>query len=132
MSEDLEQIAEKMLPRLEKIHALAAADDDVFERGLQDIETAIHSLPEWLGADSDGFGLGTFATQCVLKWEWLVASSQKEPAIAFLERLVAIESGLTLVNLDGEDVVKFFMALSENVKRQIYKYITANRGYPQW
>jgi hypothetical protein len=132
LSEDLEQIAERMLPRLEKIHALDAADDEIFERGLQDIETAIQTLPEWLGADSDGFGLGTFATQCVLKWEWLVASSQKEPVIAFVERLVAIENSLTLVNLDGEDVVKFFMALSEKVKRQIYDYITANRGYPQW
>jgi hypothetical protein len=132
LSEDLEQIAEKMLPRLKKIHTLAAADDDVFEQGLQDIEIAIETLPEWLGADSDGFGLGAFATQCVLKWEWLVAGSQKEPAIAFLERLVAIEDGLTLASLDGEAVVKFFMALPKNVKRQIYDYIDANRGYPQW
>jgi len=69
LSDALDEIAEKMLPRLERIYKSGAVEESVFAGGLHDIEDGINSLPEWMGADNEGIGLGPIATQCVLKIE---------------------------------------------------------------
>ncbi|MGH7495966.1 MAG: hypothetical protein ACREOO_26740 [bacterium] len=132
LAEDLDRIAEKMLPRLERIYALGTADANIFVEGIQEIGSCIYDLPEWMGADHEGFCLGPAATRCVLKWEWLVASSKARPSPAFVERILAIEDSSELVDLDGSAMVEFFLALPEKPQRQIHEYLTANRVNAKW
>lgn len=132
LSDDLDKIAEKMLPRLERIHELRAVNENVFLEGLQEIRNGISALPEWLGADREGFELGPNATQCVLKWEWLVANARTQQPPAFLERIIAIENASPLAHLHGGAAVAFFKSLPEEARKQIYEYVTANRENPQW
>jgi hypothetical protein len=132
LAEDLDRIAEKMLPRIEKIYELGVEKENIFLEALQEIENGIHSLPEWLGADQDSFELGKATTQCILKWEWLVANAKTQQQLAFLERIIAIENASPLAHLQSYAAVEFFKSLTEEARRQIYEYITANREDPQW
>lgn len=132
LSDDLDKIAEKMLPRLERIHTLGEANENIFLAGLQRIESGINTLPEWLGADQDSLELGQATTQCILKWEWLIAGAKTQQPATFVERIIAIENTSALAHLHGSAAVEFFKSLPEEAQRQIYEYITANREDPQW
>jgi hypothetical protein len=129
LSDALDEIAEKLLPRIERIYKSGAVEESVFADGLHDIEHAINCLPEWMGADNEGIGLGPIATQCVLKWEWLFNSRQPT---AFADSIVALEEDLNLVALDGSKIFEFFTALPEKTQRQIYDHLTAKRDLPPW
>ncbi len=132
LAEDLDRIAEKMSPHIEKIYKLGAEKENVFLEGLQEIENGIHGLPDWLGADQDSFELGQATTQCILKWEWLVAGAKTQQPATFVERIIAMENASPLAHLHGDSAVEFFKSLPEEARRQIYEYITANRENPQW
>ena len=128
LSVDLDKVAEKMLSILNKIYKLEIEDDNLFEEELSTIEYQIKEYPEWMGAEHEGCYLNRAVTQCVLKWEWLASKS----AAMFVERMIKIEKGLTLIELDRDTFTDFFDSLSEDDKQQVYEYITANRTNSIW
>jgi hypothetical protein len=85
-----------------------------------------------MGADYSECILGHFTTNCILEWEWFVASSKENPAEIFVERISAIDSTLKTVELDSDTLIDFFTSLSRDIKKQIYKNINAARGNPIW
>lgn len=74
-SADLDRVAEKMLPLLDRVNKIGEEDEDVFEGALVEIESGIKGYPDWMGADQEGCELGPATTQCVLTWGWLSTSS---------------------------------------------------------
>jgi hypothetical protein len=132
LSDDLEEISKELLPLIEKMYNLNIEEDDYFWKVLKDIDNGIDSYPEWMGADYSECILGHFTTNCILEWEWFVASSKENPAEIFVERISAIDSTLKTVELDSDTLIDFFTSLSRDIKKQIYKNINAARGNPIW
>jgi uncharacterized protein (DUF1697 family) len=125
---DLDKVAEKMLPILDKIYRLGIEDDNLFEEELSTIDYHIKEYPEWMSADHEGCYLHHAVTQCVLKWEWLASKS----AMTFVERMIEIEKRLNLIGLDRDTFTDFFDSLSEYDKKQVYEHITSNRTNSIW
>ncbi len=128
LAADLDKIAEKMLPLLEKIYKLRVEDDKLFEQEMLDIEFHINAYPDWMGAEHGECYLDSTATRCVLRWEWLAADS----AGTFVKRIVEIENGLSILELNDDTFNDFFKSLPEDAQKQIHEYITLNRNSPAW
>ncbi len=128
LADDLDKVAEKILPILDKIYKLGIEDDNMFEEELSTIDYHIKEYPEWMGAEDEGCYLNRAVTQCVLKWEWLASKS----AATFVERMIEIEKGLNLIGLDRDTFTDFFDSLSEYDKKQVYEHITSNRTNSIW
>ena len=131
-SNDLEKISEELLPILDKIYSLNIEDDEFFQDELKDIESCISGYPEWMGAEHSECILERCTTICFLKWEWNVARSREQPSKTFLERIIAIEDNLRIIELDGTAFIDFFTSLPEDVRRQLYEHIKANKNNPDW
>ncbi|HDH53787.1 MAG TPA: hypothetical protein ENH24_04815, partial [Nitrospirae bacterium] len=128
LASDLDKVAEKMLPLLDKIYKLRLEEDKLFEEEMLDVEIQINEYPDWMGAEHEECYLDSAATRCVLKWEWLAADS----AETFVKRIVEIEKRLNIIELDRDAFNDFFKSLPENAQKQIYEYITHNRNSPVW
>jgi len=128
LASDLDKIAEKMLPLLDKIYKLRVEEDKLFEKEILDIEFQINGYPDWMGAEHEECYLDSAATRCVLKWEGLTADS----AETFVKRIVETEKGLSIIELDRDTFNDFFKSLPEDAQKQIYEYITPNRNSPAW
>ncbi len=131
-SNDLEKISEELLPILDKIYSLNIEDDEFFQDELKDIDSCISGYPEWMGAEHSECILERCTTICFLKWEWNVVRSRKQPSKTFLERIIAIEDNLRIIELDGTAFIDFFTSLPEDVRRQLYEHIKANKNNPDW
>jgi hypothetical protein len=127
-TDDLDQVAQKMLPLLKKIHAIGEEDDDVFEGALLGIEGGIEGYPEWMGADQDRCTLGAPTTECVLRWGWLTTGSAED----FVRNTAALESRFKIVGLSHAATVDFFRSLPEGDRRKVYMYINDHREEPFW
>lgn len=129
LAEDLEKIAEQMLPLLEEIYQLGVEPDDLFEHELQTIQSGIHSFPDWMGVESgDPCVLESAATLCVLAWQWLTAESPE----AFILTLRGMQDDVSYVDLNHGQFVEFFAGLPENMRKAVYAYLSSNREEPAW
>ena len=132
LSNELEKISEKLLPILGKIYSLNIEDDEFFQDELKDIESSISGYPEWMGAEYSEFILESCTTICFLKWEWHVACSREQPLKTFLERILALEDDLRIIEFDSTAFVDFFTSLPEDVLKQLYEHIKANKNKSDW
>lgn len=132
LSDDLEEIAKKMFPLIEKIYFQDVYDDDFFEHALKDIQSSILQQPEWMGADQDGCAFSSTTANCFLQWEWLAAQSKKQNAVTFLKRIVEIDDALEILYLEDDAVIKFFIALPETSRKEIFQELTIHNDEPLW
>ncbi len=132
LSEDLEKISEELLPLLDRVYSLDTETDEFFEQALREIEDGIAGYPEWMGAEHAECILGPSTTACVLRWEWLAASSKEQPATEFLKRVCSVKDGLEIIDLDGKEFIGFFRSLANGVQKQLYEHIRANKDSPDW
>ena len=129
---DLEPIAQKMLPMLEKVHALGLEQENIFRAALQELEANVAGYPEWMGAEHSEFCLGSATTRCVLQWEWLIASETADAAATFIDRIRDIPKTLAMIDWEEAAFVDFFRGLPEKAQQQLYDYFTAHQDEPQW
>ncbi|SMD08280.1 hypothetical protein SAMN02746065_13022 [Desulfocicer vacuolatum DSM 3385] len=127
-TENLENIAEKMLPFLDRISQMQYKETDLFKEALQEVESGIMDYPEWMGAEYSGCYFSEYVTECVVKWAWLNADSVE----TFLNDLIEIEDSFNIINLDEQGYINCFNELSEKVEKEIYDYITKNKNIPAW
>lgn len=132
LSEDLEKVSEELLPLLDRVYSLHIEADEFLEEELNEIEYGIVGYPEWMGAEHAECILGPNTTACFLRWEWLAASSKKQPATEFLKRIRAVKDSLKIIDLDRDEFIEFFMSLPNSVQKQLYEHIRANKDNPDW
>ncbi|NUM37414.1 MAG: hypothetical protein HUU50_22970, partial [Candidatus Brocadiae bacterium] len=127
MFEDLDTVAAKMWPYLEKIHKLVEKDK-IFEEALSEIEDGIDAYPEWMGANYDSCSAGTEVTRCLIYWNWLHSKSVED----FLKNIIKIENCFRYIELDAEGFVQAFLSIPENTQQEIYTYIADNKKKSAW
>ncbi len=127
-AEDLEEIAEKMLPFLDRISQMQEEDTDLFREALQDVESGIMEYPEWMGAEYSDCYFSVSVTECMVKWAWLNADSVE----TFLNDLIKTEDGFNIISLDSQGYINFLNAFSEDDEKEIYDYINKNKDTSAW
>lgn len=127
-SDDLEEIARYMLPLIESVVPLRAAPDDIYMEALQAIDKNLKDFPDWLEIERKRCILGTFATQCTLKWIWLTSPSPEQ----FIIRLNLLEDHLSIVQLYNQGMIYFFESFSDDHQHQIFDIIKRQDDDPAW
>ena len=127
-AEDLEKIAVKMLPFLDRISQMQEEDEEIFEDALQGVGSGIMEYPEWMGAEYADCYLSVSVTECMVKWAWLNTDSVE----TFLKNLIKTEDGLNFISLDGQGYINCLNALSEDDQKEIYDYINKNKDTSAW
>jgi len=120
LADDLDPIAADMFSLIDDVYDLVD-DPDLFSEALDEIDSSISSYPEEMGVEgSDGCTLGMNATRCILKWLWLSSKNETNPGKAFLDKVSEIEDSYSMVDLNGNESVDFFVKLPDEVGREIY------------
>ncbi len=132
LADDLDEVAEKMLPMIEEIFLLEAEDSNVFADAIGELECRVRSYPEWMGADCDGFYLAEKVTRAVLGWEWLDAASSDNPGEVWLKRVLDIEGSFSLASLHPKTVVEYATSLPEAARKQVYGHIAGHKNNTFW
>jgi hypothetical protein len=127
VASDLEEVGSEMYKQIDAVYNLVN-DPDVFTDALDDIEHAIKSYPDWMGAESgDGCALEEQTTRCVLKWLWLSCKDEARPGAVFLEKMEEIESQCNSVSLDRDATSGFVTGFPEPVCREIHDQLQNGR-----
>jgi hypothetical protein len=132
VASDLEEVAKKMLPMIEKIFSLDRENDALFRQALQEIDDNVMGYPEWMGADCEDGIYDPVTTECLLQWEWLAAKSQKQDGSSFIRKIIDITGEFKNFALNDMAVINFFTSLPEPARKEIYDDMTKNRNEPIW
>ncbi|MBF0226799.1 MAG: hypothetical protein HQK76_15210 [Desulfobacterales bacterium] len=129
-AEDLDNVAEEILPMLEKVWEMHMEEDILFHEALSEIEDGINSYPEWMGPaeDVDCF-VGSIVTSCILEWTWLISNKNSDK---FLSQLITLEEDLQFLRLDQRAYENFFANLTDDEKKCIYQYLKDHENAPAW
>ena len=127
-SDDLEEVCRYLLPLIENIAPLAVADPDIFMNAIVGIETNMKDYPDWMELEKKRCTIGTFATQCILKWTWITSPTPEQ----FINRLNLIEERLKIIELSSQGMTYFFESLPDDHQKQIFDYIKQNEDDPVW
>lgn len=119
LADDLERVAAKLAPDLDRAFALAD-EPGLFKDALTKIDDGIASYPDAMNVDEAGCVLGPQATTCALRWTWLDVAAQPAPGAALVERFWKLENGYDHVRCDVEAAARFFSELPETVCREIH------------
>ena len=127
-ADDLEEVCRYLLPLIEKIASLNAADPDVFLNAIVGIENSMKDYPDWMEVEKKGCTIGTFATQCILKWTWMTSPSPEQ----FINRLNQVELRLKIIHLSSQGVIFFFESLPDDHQKQVFDEIKRHEDDPAW
>ena len=127
-AEDLEKIAVKMLPFLDRISQMKEEDPGLFKEALQEVQSGIMGYPEWMGAEYSDCYLSESVCECMVKWAWLNADSVE----TFLKNLIETEEDLTLIGLNSQGYINCLNTLSEDDEKEMYDYINKNKETSAW
>jgi len=131
-TEDLESVADQMLPLLQIAFEHEFMPARSFAAALLEAESEISSgLEDWMET-TDGLYLANPLTTCVLQWEWLTVQEQGQNAFQFAQHIRQYELQLQEVELDSDAVFNFFTQLSETEQQCILTEFTANREASSW
>lgn len=89
--DDLEKVAEKMLPLLETAFENEFTPDTDFAEAMQEAYEDISSAMSEGMELQEGLSLKKHLTRCLLTWRWLWTASEKEDAFGFAQDLRAWE-----------------------------------------
>lgn len=131
-TEDLEVVAEKMLPLIQTVFEHDLTPNRSFIPVLLEVESQIlNGLEEWIEL-TDGLPLGRQVTQCVLAWEWLLYSRQEENGFNFAKKIRQSELEFLEITFDDDAMLDFFIQLPETGRENIFVGLTANRETLFW
>lgn len=127
-ADDLEEVCRYLLPLIENVAPLKVADPDIFMNAIVGIENNMKEYPEWMNLEKKGCMIGTFATQCILKWTWVTSPTPER----FINRLNLVEECLKIIQLSSQGMVYFFESLPEDHQKQIFDDIKQHGEDPVW
>ncbi len=127
-ADDLEEVCRYLLPLIEAVAPLGAVDPDIFMNALVGIEKNMKDYPDWMEPDKKGCGIGTFATQCVLKWTWMTSPTPE----LFVNRLNIVEERLEILDLSSQGMTYFFESLPDDHQKQVFHHIKQHETDPRW
>jgi hypothetical protein len=127
-ADDLEEVCRYLLPLIELVSPLNVADPDIFMHAIIGIEKNMRDYPDWMNLDKTGCMIGTFATQCILKWTWMTSPTPEQ----FINRLNLLEEHLKFIQLNSQGVMYFFESLPEDHQEQIFDDIKRQENDPEW
>lgn len=128
LADDLDKIAEKMLPLLDTIHETGYTDPDIFAAAIDEIEDQVKLYPEWMSDfDHEEIYVKKNVTRCVLQWEKLHSESTTE----FVKRLATLQNEWHC-QLDNNAFIDFCDCLPDVEKREVYDHITENSQETFW
>ncbi len=123
LAHDLEPIAQKMLPVMDKV-CDEVNDPDLFHNALEEMDAQIGSYPEWMGVEhGEPCVLEEKMTQCVLKWLWLSSKNGRERGQIFAEEVLDLENAFEMVQLERSAFVGFFLQLPDSECQAIYEFL---------
>jgi len=127
LASDLEKVAVEMEKMIDRVFDLAD-EEGLFADALDDIDRAIRSYPEWMGADcGDGCMLEYHTSRCVMQWLWFSSMHATKPGTILLDKIESIASDNELVELDRTAVVDVIAGLPDPVRRGIYEELLNGR-----
>lgn len=127
-ADDLEEVCRYLLPLIELVSPLDVADPDIFMHAIVGIEKNMKDYPDWMNLDNTGCMIGTFATQCILKWTWMTSPTSEQ----FINRLNLLEDRLKIIQLNSQGVLYFFESLPEDHQEQVFDDIKRHEDDPEW
>ncbi len=131
--EDLEALAEQMLPLLPTAHEHEFSPHTGFAQILEEMAGEIEDvLPEWIQSVNEGFYLESSLTTCLLQWEWLKAQAEGGDAFGFTQRIREWEEQAKQVKLEQSALVQFFTQLADGHLQKIYEGLSAHREALFW
>ena len=124
---DLEAIAEKMLPLIDRVFDEVGAPD-LFLETIAEIEDGIKAYPEWMGAEyDDGCCFKRHASRCVLHWCWRACEKEIQPGTALVQKVLTIENDYDHVCLDAEATIAYFAQLPDETCLEVYNLLQAGK-----
>ncbi|WP_019502349.1 hypothetical protein [Pseudanabaena sp. PCC 6802] len=131
-NEDLEKLADKMLPMVQIAFEHGFTPDRSFVAALLDAEADIlTSIPDWMEI-TDGIYLERQLTHCALQWEWLTIQQQGQDAFDFTQHMCQYEQEFQEVKFDSDVIPDFLVQLSQSDRRCILAGLNANKETPLW
>lgn len=127
-TDDLEEVCRYLLPLIEKISPLKVVEPNIFMNAIVGIENNMKEYPDWMDLEKKGCMIGTFATQCILKWTWITSSTPEQ----FVNRLNFVDEGLKIIQLNSQGVIYFFESLPEDHQEQVFDDIKQHEDDPVW
>lgn len=122
LSRDLEEIAEQMLPYLERAFE-SFHESELFSGALIDIEESIAEYPEWMSVEhEEPVTLGPCATQCLLQWIWKDAGLSEDQGWSFLDSLKSLFNTLEMIELDAPECGRFVASLPVESAQKVYQH----------
>ncbi|MBF0100919.1 MAG: hypothetical protein HQK77_08435, partial [Desulfobacterales bacterium] len=128
-ADDLDAVAEEMVPMLAQIWEMRIEKDSIFEEALSVIEDWMKTYPEWINEQEVGCFLDTAVTECVLQWTWLISDGNPE---IFLGRLITLENDLEFFSLSKDAYENFFADRTDEENKSIYQYIKTHENDSIW
>jgi hypothetical protein len=127
-ADDLEEVCRYLLPLIETVVLLNVASPDIFLNAVVGIEKNMKDYPDWMDLEKKRCTIGTFATQCILKWTWMTSPTPEE----FINQLNLLEERLTIILLSSSGVIYFFESLPDDHQKQIFDDIKRHEDDPLW
>jgi hypothetical protein len=127
-SDDLEEVCRYLLPLIETMSPLKVADPDIFMNAIVGIEKNMKEYPDWMNLENKGCMIGTFATQCILKWTWMTSPAPEQ----FINRLNLLEERLKIIQFNSQGMIYFFESLPEDHQKQVFDHIKQHEADPAW
>lgn len=128
---DLEEIAARMralIPRV--VDDNIDPEFDFFKFAVETVDEVGSGLPEWIDGWEEGYLFGNEGTRCLLEWTWRTMCAEKRPVkpFEFIDRVIEFESANNEINLEGDAVIEFVLALDEECQKEILAGIEGQIG----
>ncbi len=131
VASDLEKVGAGMYKRVDAVYDLIN-EPDLFIKAIDEIDEAIQSYPEWMGADyGDGCVLEYQTTLCILKWLLLSCGNEKKQGVVILDKIEEVENRSDLVSLDMAAIVDIITELPEPLCREIHEELQTGRFHEE-
>jgi hypothetical protein len=135
LTEDLEAIAERMLPLIPMAIEHQFSPDQGFVDALLESEAAIAdgTRGSHYGAELyEGLTVEHQVTTCLLTWEWLTAQQQRQDAFQFIQQVREGEIQFSAIALDDDAMLEFFTELPEKDQQIIWQGWTTQKQFSMW
>jgi hypothetical protein len=130
--EDLDQVANQMLPMLQVAFDKEFFPDTSFAQALLEAEVGISRTFPPGTIIQEKYGLGPKLTTCLLQWEWMLTLEEEQNAYYFATRLRQWEEKFALVRLANNAISHFFTQLSQASSRCIFEGLSSEQDTLLW
>lgn len=134
MMNDLEKIAEKMLPLINKLYILNVEKDGFFQLKLEELDKRIGDYSEYIITEFDCSPpvMGPSLTKAFLEWEWSVVRTGNLSVEEYLAHFLDLEWKFDKFLLPLSEYAEFIISLPDEYGRDIYEHINRNKDTDPW